>query len=137
MIEEKSSGSIVDVMSAGICILAMSILMMSYLNSMELMNTKAEICQLARRYILRMETVGYLTASEKDSLQQELQILGVQNIDFTGTTMLEVPYGSGITLCIQGTLHGQETVTGEGLFGTVFQRREYDFRELRQSTAKQ
>lgn len=136
MVSRKSSGSIADILSVGFCILAMAIMVMACLNSIELINTKAEIGQVARKYILRMETVGYLTPEDCGELQRELAELGVGSIDLQGTTMQQVSYGNGITLDISGIIYGQETKTENGLLETVFLRKAYPFREVRASTAK-
>ena len=80
---------------------------------------KTEISQLARKYILRMETVGYLTTEDNTSLCQELSAAGVTEINLSGTTQSEVSYGVPITLQISGKLKG-----------------EYLFEEKRTSTAK-
>lgn len=133
---KKSSGSILDVLSVGICILAISIMMMAYLNSIELVNSKAEISQLARKYILNMETVGYLTPEKCQDLKQDLVQLGVGKVDLSGTTLQEVSYGNAIVLSIQGVIYGQEMQNKKGLLGMVFLKKEYPFQELRMSTAK-
>lgn len=108
-----------DLLSAGLCILGMTVVMLSYMDNVSLIHQKTEVSQVARKYILRMETVGYLTASDETALQQELTSLGVTEIDLEGTTLHEMSYGSPITLEISGKLKG-----------------EYAFEEKRVSTAK-
>lgn len=108
-----------DLLSAGLCILGMTVVMLSYMDNVSLIHQKTEVGQVARKYILRMETVGYLTASDETALQQELTSLGVTEIDLEGTTLHEMSYGSPITLEISGKLKG-----------------EYAFEEKRVSTAK-
>lgn len=116
---KKQKGNIGDLVSTGICILGMTIVMLSYMESVSLLHQKAEVGQLARKYILRMETVGYLTSGDQVVLCQELDEMGVTEVNLEGTTMHEVIYGSPITLCINGKLEG-----------------EYQFEEKRVSTAK-
>lgn len=106
-------------MTAGICILAMTVVMLSYMECVCLIHGKTEANQLARKYILRMETVGYLTAEDKTSLCQELDSMGVTEIDLSGTTLSQTSYGTPIYLQISGKLKG-----------------EYVFEERRVSTAK-
>ncbi len=115
----KNKGNIASLMIAGICILAMTVVMLSYMESVSLIQQKTEVSQLARKYILRMETVGYLTSDDATLLRQELAALGVTEISFSGTTLSEVSYGMPITLCIRGKLKG-----------------EHIFEEKRTSTAK-
>lgn len=103
----RQQGNIGDLMITGICILAMTVVMLSYLDSVELLQQKDEIGQLARKYILKMETTGYLTAEDMLLLTDELEAVGVTEIQYGGTTVNAVPYGEAITLEIQGTLGGE------------------------------
>lgn len=136
IVRKKSKGSVVDVLTVGICVLAMSIIMTAYLNSLGLVNTKMEVSQLSRKYILRMESVGYLTAADRIGLTSELMELGVSDVDLGGTTFYEVDYGSPVILNIEGVIHGRETNLDKGLFGTIFREKEFVFRDVRMSTAK-
>ncbi len=112
-------GNIAELLAACICILGMTAAMMAYMGSVDLIQQKITVNQLARRYILRMETVGYLTDADRVSLQVELEQLGVTDVNLEGTTSSQVTYGDPITLQIRGKLKGQ-----------------YDFEEQRASTAK-
>lgn len=116
---KQEKGSIGDVLSAGICMLAMTALMLSYMDNVWLIHRKTEVSQIARQYILRMETVGYLTEEDRIRLSRELDGAGVTQFELSGTTMSPVTYGDIITLEIRGRLEG-----------------EYDFEEKRISTAK-
>ena len=115
----RNSGNIGDIMMTGICMLAMLVLLISCFESVELLNTKAAVGQLARKYILQMETAGYLSGQARATLSLELEELGVTRISYDGTTCNQVNYGEAITLVIRGKLKG-----------------EYDFVEKRVSTAK-
>lgn len=106
-------------MAAGICMLAMTALMLSYMDNVWLIHQKAEVSQIARQYILKMETVGYLEEADRIRLGRELDSAGVTDLELAGTTMSPVTYGDIITLEIRGRLGG-----------------EYDFEEKRVSTAK-
>ena len=65
-------------------------------------NKKDEIDLLARQYILRMETVGYLTPADETDLISKLEEIGLYNINLDGTTLAEVGYGEVIELHIKG-----------------------------------
>jgi len=117
---KKHIGNIGDLLTVGICILAMTMVMMSYVENVSLIQQKIQVDQIARRYILRMETVGYLDTTDRELLSRELEEVGVVELELEGTTTRPVPYGSLITLRIQGKLKG-----------------EYEFDEKRVSTAKQ
>lgn len=116
---KKEKGNVGDIMITGLCMLAMTVVMLSYMDNVQLIQQKTEVSQLARKYILRMETVGYLTRQDRTKLTAELQALGVTEIDYAGTTVNEVEYGDALTLQIQGKL-----------------REQYVFTEQRVSTAK-
>ena len=116
---KKESGTIANIMATGIFILAMTVVMMAFLDDMHLIQRKMEVNQIARRYILRMETVGYLTDADRLAMMQELEEQGATQIDLGATTMTEAGYGERIVLEIRGKLGGQ-----------------YEFWEKRASTAK-
>ncbi len=112
-------GSIGDLLSVGLCILAMIAVMTSFMDCMALIGRKTAAGQIARNYILRMETVGYLTQADEERLREELTRNGITDIELTGTTKEQTVYGTQITLRIRGKIGGS-----------------YDFEELRESTAK-
>lgn len=116
---KKDKGSIGELMTSGLCILAMTFVMITYMDYVGMVEDKMEVGQLARKYILRMETVGGLEQEDKENLMLELSALGVTEVDFAGTTMGEAGYGEVIELHIHGKLKG-----------------EYEFEEYRCSTAK-
>lgn len=116
---KSQKGNIGDLMSTGLCILGMTTIMLCYLECTKYIQIKASASQLARKYILRMETVGHLTVTDQANLKQELIGIGVTNPTLTGTTTAPVGYGGEIVLSIQGLLDG-----------------EIAFEEYRESTAK-
>lgn len=66
-------------------------------------NNKWGMRQVAREYLLIMETEGYLKPSDETKLKQELTELGLKSINLSGTTKSEVGYGNRIYLKITGT----------------------------------
>lgn len=116
---KKERGNVADIMTVGIFIMAMAAVMLSFLNCMALIRQKTEVSQLARKYILRMETVGGLQDGDRAALLQELQEQGITEIDLGGTTYGAAGYGEPIALEIRGKLGGS-----------------YGFSEKRVSTAK-
>ena len=125
--KKKRNGSVVDMLTAGICVVAMTVLMTSYLGSIQLLDKKEEISQTARKYILRMETVGYLTGADMALMEEELLRLGAKELDFTGSTISPVSYGSPILLVIRGKLSGQSVAIGGDLFDAAFAKKMYGF----------
>lgn len=103
----------------GFCILAMTAIMFLYMDSASLIGQKMEVSQIARKYILRMETVGMLTDEDRAELCEELAAAGVTKLQLDGTTFAQAGYGKPVVLQLQGYLK-------EG----------YAFTEKRVSTAK-
>ncbi len=119
MLGRKDSGSVGDLLAAGICILAMCSAMLGFFDCMELLKQKNQVSQVAREYILRMETVGCLTAEDAAALTGKLQSIRVSDVDLSGSTFVMVGYGNQVTLHIRGKLRGK-----------------YEIDEIRVSTAK-
>lgn len=103
----RHKGNVGNLMITGICILAITAIMLAYLDNVRLLQQKAEVGQLARKYILKMETVGYLPSEDIALLTQELNAAGVTETDYTGTTVNKVTYGETVTLQIRGKLGGE------------------------------
>lgn len=98
-------------MAAGLCLLAMTAVMVAYLGCVRLIQQKTQISQIARKYILRMETVGMLTDADRNALCSELEAAGATQIQLEGTTVWQVNYGEPITLQIQGKLENKHEFT--------------------------
>lgn len=103
----KQKGNIGELMITGVCILAMTVVMLSYMDHVSLLQEKAEVVQLARKYILKMETEGYLSTGELALMTDELEAIGITEISCAGTTVSKVTYGEPIVLQIQGKLRGE------------------------------
>lgn len=132
----RQKGQIADVMTAGICVIAMTVIMMAYIGSVQLLDRKTQIDQVARKYILRMETLGYLSENDKLQLSWELQQLGSYELVFDGTTLDRVGYGEPITLVVCGKINSSGVDMQDGLFGKVADQIVCEFEERRMSTAK-
>ncbi len=116
---KKEKGNIGNLLATGLCILAMTVVTMVYMEKVSLIYAKWEVVQLARKYILCMETCGYLMPEDETGLTDELEELGISDINLGGSTVRQVGYGEEIVLEIRGKIEG-----------------EYDFWEKRVSTAK-
>ncbi len=132
----KREGSVLDFMSVCISILAMSIVVTAYFYCSDLLLRKGQISQIARCYILKMETVGCLTQGDKNRMLAELQTVGLQGINLEGSTTNPVEYGDSVILRIRGKLKGRIWGEEHDLFRSVFTVREVPVEELRMSTAK-
>ena len=116
---KKEAGNVGEILTMGLCILALTAVMISYMENVQLIAKKAEVGQLARCYLLKMETVGYLAAQDQTQLTAELEKLGMTGIDYEGSTLNPAGYGNDVVLQIHGRL--EET---------------YEIYEKRVSTAK-
>lgn len=132
---KKRKGSVMEIMYVGIAVFAMTIVMMSYLNNMQLVSSKEDVNQVARKYILRMETMGYLDDTGRLNLLHDLQEIGVTDIDLSGTTLSDAGYGNPIYLVISGKLEGKQANISN-IFNVIFEGRTVDIYEKRMSTAK-
>lgn len=132
----KQEGSVLDFMTVGICILAMAVVLTAYFACSDLLLRKGQISQIARCYILKMETMGCLTEGEKNNMLAELQAIGLRGIDLTGTTVNPVEYGDCVILQIRGRIQASVWKEEHDLFRSVFTAREVPVEELRMSTAK-
>lgn len=132
----KQEGSTLDFLSVCICILAMSIVVTAYFYCSDLLLRKGQVSQVARCYILKMETLGCLTEADKNQMLAELQSIGLQGIDLTGSTMHPVEYGDSVILHIRGKMQGRMWGENHDLFRSIFTAREVSVEEMRMSTAK-
>lgn len=125
-----------DFLTILLTITAMSILVTAYLECTNLLIKKQEVGQISRKYILKMETDGYLTEGTKNALLQELQQAGVRSVDISGTTLAPVTYGDAIVLKIRGTIEGRIVESGNELWSKGFVSKTFRVEEERMSTAK-
>ncbi len=95
-----------NIMVTAVFMLSMAVLMMSFLDEMQLIQQKAQVSQLARHFLLRMETTGGMTEEDRQDLERELTELGVTEADLSGTSFGPSGYGAKIVLQIRGKLGG-------------------------------
>lgn len=70
----------------------------------EMIRNREKINQIARAYLLEMETLGYLPNEQRIQFQDKLEECGLSNISFSGTTLSEAEYGDIIRLVVSGTM---------------------------------
>ena len=83
----KQPGNIGELMTMFMCVLALTVVMLNYLQNVQLLQAKENVGQLARAYLLKMETVGYLEPAEQAHLTAELETAGLTEIDYEGSTL--------------------------------------------------
>lgn len=125
-----------DVLPGLIVIIAVSVILTAFIYLVQVMSCKEDIRQIARDYLLDMETTGYLTSAGRTSLLQELSDKGMESIDLLGTTQAEVGYGSDIVLSVQGRLPMKALKSSGDMFSFFFEDVSLDITIYLQSTAK-
>lgn len=133
--KKKSPANVMNLVTIGMAILAITIVVMVYLQCTELMLLKLEVSQVSRKYILKMETEGYLTTQNQNELLLELKELGLKNVELTGSTLMPVPYGDTIVLRIRGNVQ-KNMLSQEGVWNGATDVRVLSLEEKRMSTAK-
>ena len=86
---------------------------------MEVFRTRAQLNQIARAYMLEMETIGCLQSADMDALRGDLEQEGLVNVNLMGTTTSPVGYGEQIELVIEGDLSVDLPVAIPFLYETV------------------
>ncbi len=86
---------------------------------MEVFRTREQLNQIARAYMLEMETMGCLKSTAMDALRADLKQEGLTNVNLTGTTTSPAGYGERIELAIEGDLSVELHVAIPFLYETV------------------
>lgn len=101
---DKKKGSMMKmlpVLLAMVAVVAMSVMYLSYMSDYD----KREMAdQIAREYILLMESTGYLPEERTTELVGKLKDIGFTNINLAGTTISKVNYGEELILKINANL---------------------------------
>lgn len=135
--QKKRKGSVLDVLSVLLVIITATILMTSFLNIIHTASVKEEVKQVCRKYILEMETTGYLNSTSQTQLIQELTALGVTDIDLSGTTFVSAKYGNPIYLSVHCNILGQTLDTSQNNMLSFFFKDEiFSIHVQRMSTSK-
>lgn len=129
--KKKGDSTLITSMIA-ICFLAVMLMFQAYY--VQDVDVALNLQLLGRRYISAMETTGYLTSGFKTSLKTDLEAIGADNIDFTGTSMSPVAYGQDVFLHVTGKIK-VNGITGYEGFQFV-REKEREFTLTRKITAK-
>ena len=104
MFKKKEAGSVIENMLVTLIGIVMTTAFLVIIfGAFSSISDKWHMRQVAREYLLIMETEGYLPASDQASLKAELAECGLYNISLSGTTTSEVGYGERVYLKIKGT----------------------------------
>ena len=102
--KQKDKGMLKHFLPALVTIVFMGILWFGSMVTASNIDKSSALNQITRKYMLRMEADGYLTQENKNAMVLELQTLGVDGVDLTGTSLTDVGYGNQVTLNVKGTL---------------------------------
>lgn len=134
---KKRKGNVVDILPSIIMVLAVMILITVFFNLYQVLSLNEEVKQLSRKYMLNMETVGYLDAANRTKLIQELSALNVTDIDLSGSTLTDAGYGNTITLNISCRLPLEHlNMAGSDMLAYFFEDSSIPVSSRRMSTAK-
>lgn len=100
----KHSGSLMKMLPILLGMATLAVLSLMFFSYTEDMDKRETADQIARQYILKMETVGLLTNEDKYNMLEELKKTGFVDINLTGTTLKKAGYGKEITLVINANL---------------------------------
>lgn len=96
-------------------ILVMSVVFVFFISNIVPIKKSTDAEAIARKYMLKMEQNGFLTADNEASMVSDFNNIGINNIDISGTTLTQVNYGDDVYLCITYKYPVKSIVTGNGL----------------------
>ena len=103
-------------------VIAAVMLIMVFFDLYQILSLNEDVKQIARKYMLTMETMGYLDPPNQTTLVQELSDLQVTDIDLTGSTMSDAGYGNAVYLQIYCKLPMEQlNMDGYDMLQFVFQ----------------
>ena len=102
--KQKDKGMLEHFLPALVIIVFMGMLWIGSMVTASNIDKSSALNQVARKYMLRMETDGYLTEDNRAAMVTEFQELGVEGVTLTGTDLTDVGYGNEVCLNVKGTL---------------------------------
>lgn len=148
MLKKKKKGMVDDFLPIAMFVLIAAVMLFTSVNLNAAVNQKAEANSIARRYILKMETYGYLTDSALSGLASELNESGFYanssgnaitagNLDIGTTTRTDVGYGNDITLTFTVYTDNRFLMGDGDLFNSYFEKRIVPITVTYRSTSKE
>ena len=135
-----------DLIASFFVILALTLFVFFFINTIGDVNTRIKLDQIGRKYILRMETSGQLTNEEKEAIRQECMTIpsvkeatnGDANnilVTFNGDDQ-QRGYAKTITLEIVCPAYVTSYTEGENVVGSIRRNKLINYTIRKQSTAK-
>lgn len=101
---KKDEGNLTHIFPGILTIILVAFVAIIFTSWMVNTDRKNAVDLIARKYILRMETMGHLGNEDRTELLHELGEAGLREISLSGTTDMAVLYGNPIYLRISGTM---------------------------------
>ena len=105
MLKRNDKGMLDQFLPAIVVIVLLAVLWTGSMVAASNIDRSNAIHQVARAYLLQMETDGYLTEENKVRMLTDLADLDMVGIDLTGTTFTDVGYGNQVRLVIRGKVN--------------------------------
>ena len=131
----KDKGILEQFLPAIVVIVLLAVLWTGSMVTASNIDRSTDIHHVARTYLLRMETDGYLTQQNRYLLEQELEALGMTDIDLKGTSFEDVGYGNKIKLVIRGMVNLKD-VSFKGFGSPMMTKRQAEVAIYKVSVAK-
>ena len=96
----RKKGDIENIIYSLICITTCFVIITMGINYIGAAKEYLDANQIARKYLLKMETAGYLSPAVSSELVSEMKDRGFKYIGLSGTTLSKVDYGDDIYLQI-------------------------------------
>lgn len=104
LLKKRRGGNVIDFIPILMTLFVVTIMIVILTSWVVNIENKNNIDLIARKYLLQMETEGYLTEEGKQSMLNELVENKMTNISLFGTSMSQVGYGNTIELHLKGSL---------------------------------
>lgn len=131
----KKDGSMMKLLPILLAMAAVAAITAIYMTYMSDYDKRELADQIAREYILKMETQGYLSEDMKNSLISELGDAGFVGINLQGTTVSKAEYGEEVVLMINAFLETEDYVF-ESLLSKRTDRKQRHIKISKKSTSK-
>jgi len=131
----KDKGILEQFLPAIVVILLLAVLWTGSMVAASNIDRSTDIHHVARTYLLRMETDGYLTKQNRYLLEEELEALGVTDVDLKGTSFEDVYYGNKVELVIRGIANLKD-VSFKGFGSPMMTKRQAEVTIRKVSIAK-
>ena len=105
---KKKEGSLEKIIVPTISVVIIFIIVIIGTTAMGDVGKKDRVDMVAKNYMLKMETQGYLKSDDKTQMIKDLEKVGMKNVVFTNTTFSKVNYGESIYLGFTGNIEVTE-----------------------------